>query len=95
MAKKKFLVPFIVAAGITPVDEDPEIGGGSADTTDEPYPCSFDDWFGPFGDDYNHDSSTNQDDYCQWWLNCGFTWEKWLEFNAAGDWTLTEYPAGH
>ena len=45
------------------------VGGGTGQSTTDPYACSFADWQNLFASDVNGDGQTNFDDYRQWFIN--------------------------
>ena len=93
MAKKKFLAPFVVLTGGTIPGDDQQEGWGSADL--EVGPCTFQTWLDEYdGEDIAGDGSA-WDDFCDWWLENGFSWKDWLEFNPADEWCIPNYPSDH
>lgn len=60
------------------------VGGGTGqDTTDDPYPCSFNDWMTLFQDNYDGDEDgiIDFEDYRTWWEDNEFSMEAWDEYN--------------
>ncbi len=45
------------------------VGGGTGQSTTDPYACDFTDWMNLFASDVNGDGQTNFDDYRQWFIN--------------------------
>ena len=76
MSRKPFAAPFI-GRGMTPTD-DVVIGGGSGQSGEKPYPCSFDDWLTAFADD---NPFAELDDYRTWWKENGFSESEWNIYN--------------
>lgn len=70
-------------------DPDPSgddvIGGGTGQSTTDPYPCSFADWQIMFAEDYDLDEDIDFDDYGQWWADNGFSEDDWAELNPGVD----------
>lgn len=79
MAKKRFIAPFVLMSS-TPTDET-EYGGGTGQTTTDPFPCSFADYQSMFEYDHDMDGDMDFDDYGQWWADNGFSVEVWEQFN--------------
>ena len=66
MAKKYGFDPFILLSG-TPGD-DVVTGGGTGQSTTDPYPCDYDDWLAMFAVDYDN-NGFDENDYRQWFQN--------------------------
>lgn len=68
MAKKITFAPGIL---LTIPDPSPTtvVGGGTGQSTTDPYACSFNDWMNLFASDVNGDGQTNEDDYRVWFQN--------------------------
>lgn len=79
MANKKFVTPVVFLSG-TPGDE-VETGGGTGQSTKDPFPCSYPDWQTMFEADYDFDEEINFNDYGQWWADNGFSEEDWNTYN--------------
>jgi hypothetical protein len=62
--------------------DDIVIGGGSGQSTTDPYPCSYKDWLTLFADDYDLDDDVDFDDYRTWWEENEFSEEEWDEYNS-------------
>ena len=44
------------------------IGGGSGQSSTDPYPCSYEEWLTLFSDDYDLDGVSGEwEDYVAWW----------------------------
>ena len=84
MSKILFTDPSIFRGPIaTPVpDPTPIVVPGSAQGGVDPRPCSFDEWLQNFRIDLDGDLDYDFDDYCKWWIKCGFSSEAWDEFNS-------------
>ena len=79
MAKKSF-DPFVLL--LMPDPEPTTVtGGGTGQSTTDPYPCSFADWQTMFGQDMDDDEDIDMNDYMLWWDGQGFSMEAWNEFN--------------
>ena len=85
---KKWFYPILFSQD-TPGD-DIVIGGGTGQTTTDPYPCSYDDWLVLFSDDYDYDgddTAGTRNDYRTWWewmmedYPDKFNEDNWKEFN--------------
>lgn len=57
------------------------VGGGTGQSTTNPFPCNFSTWQTLFSDDFTFDHEENFDDYMQWWYNNKFSMEAWDEYN--------------
>ena len=81
MAKKNIFAPGIL---FTIPDPSPTtvVGGGTGQSTTDPYPCSFTDWQTLFEYDYDSDGDEDFDDYMQWWHDNGLSVEAWNAFNG-------------
>jgi hypothetical protein len=68
MAKKNIFAPGIL---FTIPDPQPTtvIGGGTGQSTTDPYACDFNDWMNLFASDVNGDGQTNFADYKIWFQN--------------------------
>jgi hypothetical protein len=68
MAKKNIFAPGIL---FTIPDPQPTtvVGGGTGQSTTDPYACSFGDWMNLFASDVNEDGQTNFADYKIWFQN--------------------------
>ena len=78
MSKSRFVTPVFLAGGLQPEDESEIIGGGSAQTGQEPWPVSFEEWQWMYGEDDANDFNNNGilgewDDYVIWMQKHG--WE--------------------
>ena len=87
MAKRKFVVPYVVLSHVDPGGSGSQEGGGSAQSTTDPFPCTFQDWLKLFGVDNTGDEEITLDDYGIWWLEQKFTLDQWKEAgNSEDDW---------
>ena len=79
MSKKFFLNPFVLA--LSDQGDDIYDGGDTSHyTTDDPtdiYPVSFATWYG-----WHQDDDPTQEDYYNWWVECGFDQETWESLNG-------------
>ena len=81
MAKKNIFAPGIL---FTIPDPQPTtvIGGGTGQSTTDPYACSYADWQTMFAGDYDGDDVVGtMNDYMIWWANNNFGMDAWNEFN--------------
>lgn len=81
MSKKRFNAPFIFFEGDNTPGDDVVIGGGTGQTTTDPFECTFAEWQTLFADDYDLDDDVDFDDYGQWWADNGFSEDAWDEKN--------------
>lgn len=96
MAGKRYVRPMILlTGGMSGQDSGEVTGKGSGQSGQQVFACSFADFQTMFGKDYNGDGAIEAYDYCSFWLENGFTWETWLEYNQASDWVLDEHPTGY
>ncbi len=65
MAKKNSFNPFIVLMMPTP-EPTTVIGGGTGQSTTDPYACDYNDWQNLFASDVNGDNEINEADYKLW-----------------------------
>jgi len=65
MAKKRSFVPGILFTMPTP-QPTTVVGGGTGQSTTDPFACDYDTWLNLFAGDYNNDGETNGADYEQW-----------------------------
>ena len=73
--------PFVLLMMPEPTS-DVVTGGGTGQSTTDPYACDFDDWMNLFASDVNGDGQTDFDDYRQWFINnFGEDDELWGLFN--------------
>jgi hypothetical protein len=82
MARKNIFAPGIL---FTIPDPQPTtvVGGGTGQSTTDPYPCSYSDWLILFSDDYDLDGTEGtRDDYMQWWNDNNFSMEAWKAYNG-------------
>ncbi len=85
MAKKNF-DPFILLLMPTP-EPTTVIGGGTGQSTTDPYPCSFSDWQTLFGEDLDGNDKLEMNDYMIWFQSNidqnipGFDLSAWSAFN--------------
>ena len=82
---RSFNTPWIHFNGMSAGD-DVVIGGGTGQSTTDPYPCSFEDWKIMFEDDYDLDEDIDFDDYGTWWADQGFSIEDWDTINPGTPW---------
>lgn len=85
MAKKIGFKPSIILRDIGIPGDDVVIGGGTGQSTTDPFPCSYAEWQIMFIDDYDLDDDYDFDDYGQWWADNGFSLEDWVELNPDVD----------
>ena len=80
MAKKKYVVPMLMNS--TEPGDDVVIGGGTGQSTTDPYPCTYAEWAVVFGGDDDLDETPGTfDDYKAWWEDNLFSQEDWEKFN--------------
>ena len=65
MAKKSGFNPFILMMIPTP-EPTTVIGGGTGQSTTDPYACDFNEWMSLFASDIDGDNDTDFDDYRLW-----------------------------
>lgn len=63
---RSFNTPWIHFNGMSAGD-DVVIGGGTGQSTTDPWPCSFEEWETMFCEDYNGDEEFTWEDYVAWW----------------------------
>lgn len=80
MAKKIGFMPKIILRDITPGD-DTVIGGGTGQSTTDPFPCDFADWQTMFAEDYDLDEDIDFNDYATWWEENEFSMDDWDRLN--------------
>ena len=68
MAKKNIFAPGIL---FTIPDPQPTtvVGGGTGQSTTDPYACDFADWMNLFASDLNNDNNIDEADYKIWFQN--------------------------
>lgn len=72
---------------ITPDPTNPVvIGGGTAESTTDPFPCTYDEWWDMFGSDNNGDSQIDEKDFARWWSENNFTQADWERLNPTLPW---------
>ena len=57
------------------------VGGGTGQSTTDPYPCSFQDWLTMYAQDLDDDDEFTMNDYMLWWESMGFDMTAWNEYN--------------
>lgn len=85
MAKKKVFSPFVF---LLDIEDDPTvIGGGTGQSTTDPFPCTFETWLSLFAADENGDTLMNEADYEIWFkrLFGDDEWNKWNNQPAPAD----------
>ena len=65
MAKKYGFIPFVLLMMPDPSPTAVVIGGGTGQSTTDPYACDYNDWLNLFAVDYNGNGYDN-DDYIHW-----------------------------
>ncbi len=65
MAKKYGFDPFILLMMPTP-EPTTVTGGGTGQSTTDPYACDYNDWLNLFASDVNGDNEINEADYKLW-----------------------------
>lgn len=81
MSKRRFISPVLLTGGLIPDDESDIIGGGSSQTGQEPFACSYDDWLMMFADDFDDNDNGEPDDIEEWkdWMEKhGFDWQEYV-----------------
>ena len=74
--KKKFYMPLIFVNGLVDEGSVSEEGGGTGQTTTDPYACDYNEWLIRFDDEENHagsDAPSEYEDYVWWCEQYGFT----------------------
>ena len=67
--------------GLEPGGDAEETGGGTGQSGQAAYPCSYADWGVMFFVDLDNDGDFDEDDYRLWWDEMGFTEDDWYIFN--------------
>lgn len=66
--------------------DDIVIGGGSGQSTTDPFPCTYKEWQTMFEEDYDLDEDIDFDDYGTWWADNGFSLADWNSINPDTPW---------
>ena len=67
MAKKTGFNPFIILSTMPTPEPTTVIGGGTGQSTTDPYACDYNDWMNLFATDYNN-NGFDEDDYHHWFV---------------------------
>ena len=80
MAKKKFSSPFLILGGMSAGDDE-VIGGGSAQSGQDPWLCDYNDWLLMYAADITEDNVEDEHDYYLWFVGQGGDENLWNTLN--------------